>query len=296
MRKVYDARNAADAHMMMQALGDHGIEAVVMGEFDVHPAPMVWIVNPENDREAMAIVKELTSAPVPHAAVAQAFETSEAPHPEPVGVGRPWRPFLSGLFAGVLLAALGFSVVSRQAALTRTRPTEWDENRDGRIDTWATYEGKSLASLTIDSDFDGQPDAWEYFRDGRLERIERDTLREGKVDTREYFNARGQIEKIERDSDGDGSLDTWETYEDGWIVEVAFDDDRNGLPDQWDTYKNSRRVESRWSYKNDGVIDKKAVYRNGRKIQEMYDLDRDGKFDETVTLDEFERVVRRTRN
>jgi hypothetical protein len=255
--ELYRARNPIEAHLIVEALRQEGVEAFA-DETALSLAPtnetVVHIRDSREEVRARNILEEIVAPPSPKA--------------EPASSGKAW--FL-GVVLGIGLGVLGTLLVNiiYKAATVPSGTDSWDLNGDGAPDQWATFtvDGRYLESKT-DRNLDGKPDSWQE------------------------FDPPGTPSFARYDSDFDGEPDHWEEFSGGVVVSFTSDNDRDGRVDEWGLLESGSIVERHWSFLNDGVIDKKAFYRNGRRIREEYDHDRDGTFDEKILLDAFERPVR----
>lgn len=158
----------------------------------------------------------------------------------------------------------------------------YDQNKNGRIDTWTKMDGSRPVSSEIDTDEDGKIDHWEeYGPDGtlRIVRWERpkppnaaDRTMKGRPDAVAYVGADGKtVERIEyseiseitnkesvvrrefyqgthlvraeEDTLGLGYMDRFEVRaEDGRIVSVELDETGDGKPDRRLTYNESNML------------------------------------------------------
>jgi hypothetical protein len=140
----------------------------------------------------------------------------------------------------------------------------YDQNKNGRIDTWTSMDGARPVSSRLDTNEDGQLDRWEtYGPDGKLVEVawERapvpsatdpapkftgkpnatakiaadgsttieyyetsDVTGQKDITRREFYTAAQAMTHAEEDSDGDGLMDRFETYVDGLIRTVEFDE------------------------------------------------------------------------
>lgn len=285
MKKVCDAKNVAEAQMIAHALSENGIEAEVRGEFDPLQEPSVWITDIKYYDKAMSIISEVIRLPEARQEVAGKQQYIKKSN------------FWPGLFMGIVLGVSIFYLSDSTDFLPWKKSThEWDTNNDGKVDYWREAKTNGVAIETYDTNFDGKLDSWHYYKDSKVEKSIYDTNFDGKPDIWTFYNNQGMIEHNEQDADFDGRVDCWSYFNNGYLIEDACDNDRDGHKDEWGKYENSKIVERKWSYLNDNVIDKKAFYKSGRKFKEQYDLNRDGKFDETVLMDEFERVISKTKD
>jgi hypothetical protein len=254
MKKVYKASSLAEAHMVVHALGDHGVPSTVRGEADPLEPPSVWVERDEDYDRALSVMA--------------AIDVGERPPAEPTRpAARRRRNVAAPILTVCLCVSLYFNL--RRPDPPQADPTAFDSNGDGRADTWAEYDRDRLVH-SFDTNFDGRRDEWTF------------------------HDASGAPERRELDLDRDGRVDGWEHFQDGLIARGEYDNDGDGKLDEWTEYRFSQPVERAWSFGNDGVVDKKALYRNGRKFRERYDRDRDGSFEETIDYDAHERVIARS--
>jgi hypothetical protein len=123
----------------------------------------------------------------------------------------------------------------------------YDENANGRIDTWVHLDGTRILRAEADHDEDGRIDRWEHYRaegsHGTISRIEMSTHRDGRINRIELF-VNGALDQVHEDTDRDGRIDKWETYRDSALAAVAYDIQRRGTPDR------------RLVYRPDGSLDR----------------------------------------
>ncbi len=155
---------------------------------------------------------------------------------------------------------------ARTGALLRK---ENDENYDGTMDTWTTYDAGLVAEIVRDANGDGKPDEWErYGRDGRME-------------TREV------------DRDGDGTRDAFYSYEGGSLVEERHDGNSDGRIDRVVHYEQRRIARTEEDTNGDGVLDTTTFFAAGPGGNEVIervekDTDGDGRVD---TFERYEQVA-----
>ena len=140
----------------------------------------------------------------------------------------------------------------------------YDQNKNGRIDTWTKMNGSLAVSSRLDTNEDGKLDRWEtYGPDGRLTKVDferappRDPAHpnpvyigqpnatafiaaDGSIERieyfelspagqrdvllREFYNAAKVLTRTEEDSDGDGLMDLFQTFVDGVLRTTEFDE------------------------------------------------------------------------
>ena len=142
-----------------------------------------------------------------------------------------------------------------------------DSNGDGKIDTRAFMEGRTLRRIEVDRNGDGAPDRFEFYGEappervvpsspaGRaeIERIEESNGPDKQITRREFYE-RGELARVEDDSNNDGRLDRWELYDVGVLVRIDMDLKGSGFP--------TRRL----VYRRDGSIDRVEVDPDGSGV------------------------------
>ena len=142
---------------------------------------------------------------------------------------------------------------------------QYDENGNGRIDTWVQLEGTRIIRAEADHDEDGRIDRWEYYRAdgeiGKIARIEIATRRDGRVNRTEFF-VDDRLEQVHEDTDNDGRADKWETYRGSALAAVAFDMHKRGTPDRRLVYRADGSLERLESDANgDGMFEPVSTIR-----------------------------------
>ena len=139
-----------------------------------------------------------------------------------------------------------------------------DSNGDGKIDTRAFMEGRTLRRIEVDRNSDGAPDRFEFYGEappervvpnsptGRaeIERVEESNGPDKQITRREFYE-RGELARVEDDSNNDGRLDRWELYDAGVLARIDLDLKGSGFP--------TRRL----VYRRDGSIDRVEVDPDG---------------------------------
>jgi hypothetical protein len=200
-----------------------------------------------------------------------------------------FQGIIIGLLVGIIIG-LSFNALTRKSS---NRPTSWDTNGDGLKDAWGEYSGGKLIRYTSDQNFDRNPDRWSSYENGLILSDEVDSNRDNQIDTWHFYDPPGEISRLEVDIDHDSKVEYIEYYKNYEKHKSTLDNDNDGNIDRWEIFENGSIKERMWSFNNDHIIDKKALYENGRKIKELYDRNRDGSFDEEITLDQFERILKK---
>ena len=142
-----------------------------------------------------------------------------------------------------------------------------DSNGDGKVDTRAFMEGRTLRRIEVDRNGDGSPDRFEFYGEappervvpnsplGRaeIERVEESNGPDKQISRREFYE-RGELARVEDDSNNDGRLDRWEMYESGVLARIDMDLKGSGFP--------TRRL----VYRRDGTIDRVEVDPEGSGV------------------------------
>ena len=139
-----------------------------------------------------------------------------------------------------------------------------DSNGDGKVDTRAFMEGRTLRRIEVDRNGDGAADRFEFYGEtppervvpnsptGRaeIERVEESNGPDKQITRREFYE-RGELARVEDDSNSDGRLDRWELYDAGVLARIDMDLKGSGFP--------TRRL----VYRRDGSIDRVEVDPDG---------------------------------
>lgn len=142
----------------------------------------------------------------------------------------------------------------------------YDQNKNGRIDTWTRMNGSLPLSSRLDTNEDGKLDRWETYgpdgkltkvdferagsvftgqpnatafiaADGSIERVEYfEPAADGKRDVmlREFYTPAKVLVRTEEDSDGDGLMDLFQSFAGGVLRTTEFDEKKplDGKPDR----------------------------------------------------------------
>jgi hypothetical protein len=140
MKRIYEAANNVEAHMLAHLLSQSGIEAHIQGEHlqsgagELPLAGLVGIaVVDERAAEATRIIRE--------------WEARTAPAPDPSQVAQAKRTFFAPMLAFIVGALSGATVV------------------------WSLHHGPETSEV-MDWNGDGRPDRRTYYDGGRISRVE----------------------------------------------------------------------------------------------------------------------------
>jgi len=256
MKKVFDAANAVEAHMVLHMLEHSGIEGRIEGEHlggavgELPAFGLVRVLVAESDAErARSIIAEWEKR--------QPGDTAPGLSPRVATAG--------ALVIGTLLGGLGVFWIYAAPVQERGR----DFNDDGKPDEVLTWRGNVLAQSEEDRDSDGRMDhRWEYDRTGLI--------------TRQHA-----------DDDFDGDLESVTTFAHG---NPAYAEVRRPKLQSDLRYHFVRGVLASGEIvdRASGRVVKRYTYDGLRLAQEEYDADRDGTLETVRTLDDFEEVVSTT--
>jgi len=112
---------------------------------------------------------------------------------------------------------------------------EQDQNYDGNIDTWSTYEQGVIVFRVMDSNDDHNHDVWETYANGMMTRREVDRDYDAVHDAFYTFQADSLVEE-RHDADNDGKMDLIVLYENRKRIRVEEDRNKNGSIDMWTRY------------------------------------------------------------
>lgn len=197
--------------------------------------------------------------------------------------------------ASCLVAAVSLSACSRPGAdAARVKATTqasydlqtgklaeitYDQNKNGRIDTWTKMNGALPLSSRLDTNEDGKLDRWEtYGPDGKLTKVEwerppvpgpanRNLSYTGAPNATAYVNADGVVERIEyfemSDITNERDLTRREFYDAAKkLTRAEEDSDGDGAMDRFETYVNAvlSAVEFDEKKPYDGKPDRRLTY------------------------------------
>jgi hypothetical protein len=116
--------------------------------------------------------------------------------------------------------------------LPRPKRSEFDANKDGKIDRWEEYDAAGRLVKVATSRAGDRPDKWTTFdANGQPTRMEYDTNRDGRPDRTEMLEG-GRLVRVELDADGDGRVDRWQNWQGGKLGSEELDTDHDGKPDR----------------------------------------------------------------
>jgi hypothetical protein len=249
MKTLYEASNAAEAHMLLDVLRQQGISAQIHGEHlqgaigGLPAAGLIRLVVEEEDYvPARAAIDQWEAAePAP----------SSAPQPAPRSRG------LQGFMLGLVVGVAGMYAAYKTPAMTDGT----DYNRDGLLDEKWTYaaNGRPL-KLEVDRNLDRKPDYVAlYDSRGLIRSAESDDDFDGVFETTHRFRD-GNTEASETDTDGDGYADLRSYSESGVLDTVEYINPATGLPLRIEHYQRGKIQFADLDTDTDGKLDTRQTY------------------------------------
>lgn len=279
MQSIYQAANAAEAHLIRQLLEREGIPAHVIGEYlqgVVGEVPAhTWVrvmVADEDVEHAQTLVAEWERGTIadPEALEALATQT-EAEHatvPSASGDAASRRGVGSALGVFLFGAAVGAAIC------------------------WVLLRGPTRA-YEVDLDGDGKIDERLFYSGERLLRIETDRNRDLKPDVIARYDGNGVAERAEYDNDFDARFETRERYLRGELAETLIDDDGDGVVEYRAEYLLGVMFREEWRNAADAVV-KRIEYARGIPRSGEIDRDGDGRIDHVRRYDARGEIVGET--
>jgi hypothetical protein len=253
MKRVYQAANSVEAHMIVHLLEQAGVEAHVQGEHlqsgaGELPVGLVAVAVQDQDVEAArAVIREWEAKTTP--------STREASPP------LRYAPMVAFLVGAVLSGGVVWSIYNGP-----DDAMESDRNDDGRVDERATSSG-GQEFIETDRDFDGRMDAFTTFdRDGMPTKFESDDDFDGKRESAMTFR-HGEPERYTIDWDEDGAIDYRADYESGVLRTESYLDRTTGRPV------------------------KRVTYAAPKADRVELDLDGDGQWERSYRLDRYDEPI-----
>ena len=152
----------------------------------------------------------------------------------------------------------------------RLTELRYDQNQNGRIDTWVYMEGTRILRAEADQDEDGVIDRWEYYRpDGSLEKVGVSRRNDGVVDAWAFENAAGEVARVEISTRRDGHTNRIEFFSNGILDRVEEDTDGDGQTDKWETYHKSVLTTVAFDTQHRGTPDRRLVYHADGSLDDL---------------------------
>ncbi|MBB6093351.1 hypothetical protein HNQ60_002229 [Povalibacter uvarum] len=258
MKRIYQAANNIEAHMLVHLLEQEGIQAHVEGEHLQSGAGEL----PLGGLAAVAVADEDVDAA---RAIIRDWEARTAEKPEKAETARANRSIAAPIVAFIVGAALsGGFVWSRYNGPAMAE--KGDYNGDGKTDEQYIYSGSRLVRIETDRNFDGDVDClYEYGTDGLLKSASLDDDFDGRMETTIAYGNEQPLEQ-RTDYDGDGSADVVATYVFGALQ--TYD------------YMNA-----------DGSRVRRITYNGSKADRAELDLDADGHVERRYRFDKYDEPV-----
>jgi hypothetical protein len=95
----------------------------------------------------------------------------------------------------------------------RLQKLDFDQNKNGRMDSFSYMDATRVIRIEMDQDEDGKIDRWEHYDDkNKIERVGTSSRDDEVQDTFAYPDATGFLARVEFDTDRDGQIDKREFY------------------------------------------------------------------------------------
>jgi hypothetical protein len=251
VKTLYEAANAAEAHMLVDLLRQQGIAAEIRGEH---------LQGAVGGLPAMGLVRLVVDEPDftrARAAIDQWEMTERAESAQsPVSGAPPRYRGFKGFVLGLALGVCGMYGAYRAPATVDGT----DYNRDGLLD-----------------------ETWTYALNGRPLKLEVDRNLDRKVDYIAHYDMRGQIQSSESDDDFDGVFETTSRYRDGNVVSSAADTDGDRYPDLHTYFKDGVLDTSEYIKPATGRPVRVEHFQLGKLKFADIDTDDDGQLDTRLT-------------
>ena len=251
MQTVYEAANAAEAHMIADLLRQEGVVAHVRGEHlqgALGELPAAGLVRLEVHEEDHARARDFIAR----------WEAAQPPEPRATEAHRSkGGGWLGGLLVGVLAGTLAATAIFRVPTAT----DGVDHNGDGVLDErWTVSAAGTLLKSEADRNLDGRVDFVSHFdRRGQIASAEADDDFNGTFETHLTF-VRGNIDTAHVDTDGDGFPDLHAAYANGVVQTNTFIDRASGLPIRVEHHRLGKLTHAELDADHDGVLDTEVTF------------------------------------
>lgn len=255
MRRIYEAANNVEAHMILHMLEDAGLQAHIQGEHLQSGAGEL----PLGGLVAVAVADEDAPAALK---IIREWEARNATPVDKEQTRAANRAFYGPFFALLVGAAAGGGIV------------------------WSLHHGPD-SSGGIDWNGDGKTDYRAHYDGGTLDRIEIDRNFDGRTDSIERYDLEGWMGSATSDDDFDGRFESELVYRDGQLAEWRVDYNGDGALDNRFIYRYG--VEHMDEYFNRaGDVVKRIHYRGSKAASAELDLDADGHFERSYRFDRYD--------
>lgn len=250
MKKLYDAANAVEAHMLADLLRQQGIDSRIDGEYlqgaagGLPAMGMVSLMTDEADHDRARAVLDRWNAQQP-------AEPRAAPVPS--SSSARWRYLAAGLALGVAGTWAWFRTPVHENGI--------DYNRDGVLDEKWTYAASGLMlKAEVDRNLDGKVDlVIHYDERGLVESSESDDNFDGIFETRTHYRL-GNLQTSTSDTDGDGFADARWNYSAGVLTTIDYLDASTGTALRTEYYKLGKITHADTRASKDGQMNRRTTY------------------------------------
>lgn len=259
MKRIYQAANSIEAHMIVHLLEQAGLRAHVEGEHlqsgagELPLGNLVAVAVADEDvEEARAVIREWEARSPPPADPSQSAQAKAS----------AYTPVLTFFVGAFLAGGIVWSIHNGPGTIDGT-----DHNEDGKIDERLFYNGN------------------------RLERVETDRNFDDRIDAVQEYGSDGLAREHRTDEDFDGRMESTVTYRNGQPIEWRIDRDGDGRADERGTFRFG--VIDTYEYLNpkSGSVVKRVTYRGSRSERAELDLDGDGQWERSYRFDEYDEPV-----
>lgn len=256
MKKLYEAQNSIEAHMIVNLLEQAGLKGHIDGELlqggvgEIQVSGLVRVMVEDADYDEALVI----------------IEQWDAQQPEVIEEVKVITKRKNSLFVGFIGFCLGLACMY----MYFYEPVEVDgkdQNSDGIIDEEWIYKNGYISETKVDRNFDGKMDLIiTYNRFGKIKMSISDDDFNSTFETTTYYK-RGNAEVMAADTNGDGFKDLKTVYENGVGAEIHFINAET---------KNIKRIQKITPFK---------IY------ESQLDSNDDGILDTIHRYDEYEQVI-----
>lgn len=263
MKKLYDASNTLEAHMILNLLEQQGLSGRVDGDYlqggigELPASGLVKVMVEEKDFDAAR----------------KLIEQWEAAQPSPAATVVEHRRMgrLRFFAIGLLVGALGMYAYFR----TPINADGIDHNRDGTLDEkWTVAPSGRFLTIEVDRNFDGKSDLITYYGpDGTIESVRSDDDFNGTYESVTYYR-QGNAYRIEVDTNQDGYKDFISRLENGVLVSSEHIYPSTGYAERIDYFKLGKLVYTEIDRDHDGKMDQRKSYNAQGDVDSVIELNK----------------------
>jgi hypothetical protein len=259
MKSVFETSNSIDANIVLNLLGQTGIDARIEGEY---------LQGGVGELQAIGIVRVVVSESEYDAAreiVAEWDSNQPAVYKkEPMRLNYSLISTLGGFAIGAALVMLFYK--------TPVTTDGIDYDGDGKLDLKWTYANQRISRTEIDRNFDRKVDyIARYDRRGLIESSSADDNFDGVFEINSRYVHEDMIWS-EYDTTGDGLVDYRMEFKYGVLDKILFLNSHNRQPIKIQYFKNGKMVSSELDTNGDGVLDTAHIYDELEEIQSVRPL------------------------